>query len=175
MQVEYRLIRSGRRTLALELSEQGELIVRAPNAAPLSDIEAFVHAHTAWIEKHKKKRAARSLPPLTEEEKRALRARALSDLPLRTERFAELMGVTYSGVKITSARHRLGSCNDRRGISYSYRVMQYPTEVIDYVVVHELAHCIEMNHSSRFYAIVARYLPDYKERIRLLRTHPRAI
>ena len=104
-----------------------------------------------------------------------LRARALSYLPARTAYFASMMGITYSGVKITSAKGRLGSCNAHRGISYSYRVMQYPEEVIDYVVVHELAHCREMNHSSRFYAIVARYLPDYKDRIRVLRTHPRAM
>ena len=112
---------------------------------------------------------------LSEEEKRALRARALLDLPARTARFAKQMGVSYSGVKITSAKKRLGSCNAQRGISYSYRVMQYPEEVIDYVVVHELAHCKEMNHSPRFYAIIARYLPDYKERIRVLRTHPTAM
>lgn len=173
--MEYRLIRSGRRTLALELAEDGGLIVRAPFAAPLSDIEDFVDAHASWVEKHRARRALRTLAPLSEEEKRALCARALLDLPARTARFAKQMGVSYSGVKITSAKKRLGSCNAQRGISYSYRVMQYPEEVIDYVVVHELAHCKEMNHSPRFYAIIARYLPDYKERIRVLRTHPTAM
>ncbi len=173
--MEYRLIRSGRRTLALEIAANGELIVRAPHLAPLSDIEEFVSSHAKWIEKHKEKREARLLPPLTEGEKRALRERAASYLPARTEYFARMMGITYSGVRITSAKTRLGSCNAQRGISYSYRVMQYPSEVIDYVVVHELAHCREMNHSSRFYAIVARYLPDYKVRIQILRTHPRAM
>ena len=172
--MEYRLIRSGRRTLALEISREGEVIVRAPAATPLRDIEEFVAGHTAWIEKHKAKRKARSLPPLTEEEKRELRARALSYLPARTEYFASIMKIVHSGVKITSAKCRLGSCNVRRGISYSYRLMQYPEEVIDYVIVHELAHCKEMNHSPRFYAIIARYLPDYKARIHMMRTYPTA-
>ena len=172
--MKYRLIRSGRRTLALEISAECEVLVRAPYAASVSDIESFVASHTAWIEKHMAKRKARTLPPLTEEEKRELRARASSFLPARTAYFASMMGIEYSGVRITSAKGRLGSCNARRGISYSYRVMQYPNEVIDYVVVHELAHCKEMNHSPRFYAIIARYLPDYKERVRLMRTHPTA-
>ena len=53
--------------------------------------------------------------------------------------------------------------------------MQYPEEVIDYVIVHELAHRKEMNHSARFYAVIARYLPDYKLRIRMMKETPRAI
>lgn len=86
--------------------------------------------------------------------------------------WAERMGITYTGVKITSAKSRFGSCNSRGGIAYSFRLMQFPEQVIDYVVVHELAHRKEMNHSRRFYDIVARYLPDYRQRVKLLRSLP---
>jgi predicted metal-dependent hydrolase len=79
------------------------------------------------------------------------------------------MGIKYGRITITSARTRFGSCSSEGNISYSYRLMLYPEEAIDYVVVHELAHRREMNHSPRFYAIVERILPDYKERRKLLK------
>lgn len=172
---EYRVIRSGRRTLAIEIEREGTVLVRAPMAAPPEDIRRFVEEHREWIEIHRRRQIERLLPPLTEAEEKALRARAAADLPARTARFAERMGITYTGVRITSAKQRLGSCSSSGGISYSYRLMQYPDEVIDYVVVHELAHRREMNHSPRFYAIVARYLPDYRRRVALLKSLPRAL
>ena len=173
--MKYQIVRSGRRTLALEMKKDGSLLVRAPYAATEKDIEELVSSHHDWIEKHRAHIEARSLPPLTVSEERSLRARALADLPARTARWAERMGITYAGVKITAAKHRFGSCSSRGGISYSYRLMQFPEEVIDYVVVHELAHRRQMNHSSAFYAIVAEYLPDYKRRVGILKTFPRAL
>lgn len=173
--VEYRVIRSDRRTLAIEIEQDGGVLVRAPKAAPTKDIDRFVEEHRGWIEIHRKRQLERLRPPLTAAEEQALRARAAADLPARTARFAEKMGITYTGVRITSAKQRLGSCSASGGISYSFRLMQYPDEVIDYVVVHELAHRKEMNHSRRFYAIVAHYLPDYRRRVALLKSYPRAL
>ena len=173
--MEYRVIRSDRRTLAVEIERDGSVLVRAPKAAPTEDIDCFVEKHSGWIEVHRKRQLERLLPPFSAEEERALRARAACELPARTARFAEKMGITYTGVRITSAKQRLGSCSSSGGISFSFRLMQYPDEVIDYVVVHELAHRKEMNHSRRFYAIVARYLPDYRRRVALLKSYPRAL
>lgn len=173
--MEYTLIRTGRRTLGLEIKPDGTLLVRAPLAAPLSDIEEFVSAHRTWIETRRARVLARIAPPLTVEEERALRARAKEELPKLTAVWAEKMGITYTRVKITSARCRLGSCRADGGISFSFRLMQYPESVIEYVVVHELAHRKEMNHSHRFYQLVARYLPDYAERVRLMKSCPRAL
>lgn len=173
--MDYRIIRTARRTLALEIKKDGEILVRAPLAAPLSDIERFVEEHVLWIEKHRALRDKRSLPPLTKEQEVTLRTQALAYLPALTATWAERMGVTYKGIKITSARTRFGSCNSDGGIAFSFRLMQFPHEVIEYVVVHELAHRREMNHSKRFYEIVARYLPDYKKRVEILKTHPRAL
>lgn len=173
--MEYRIIRSDRRTLAIEIERDGTVLVRAPKAAPLEDIRRFVDEHLGWIERHRRRQRERLLPPLTEAEEMSLRARAAADLPVRTARFAEKMGITYEGVRISSARERLGSCSASGRIAYSFRLMQYPDEVIDYVVVHELAHRKEMNHSPRFYAIVERYLPDYRRRVALLKSFPRAL
>ena len=173
--MEYRIIRSDRHTLAIEIERDGTVLVRAPKAAPLEDICRFVEEHRGWIERHRRRQRERLLPPLTEAEETSLRARAAVDLPVRTARFAEKMGITYEGVRISSAKQRLGSCSASGRISYSFRLMQYPDEVIDYVVVHELAHRKEMNHSPRFYAIVERYLPDYRRRVALLKSFPRAL
>ncbi len=173
--MEYRLIRSDRRTMAIEVEKDGTLLVRAPLLSSSREIEAFIEEHTAWIEKARARQAARHRPPLDEEARALLRRRAVEDLPARTASWAARMGIEYSGVTITSAQKRYGSCSSRGRISYSYRLMQFPEEVIDYVVVHELAHRLEMNHSSRFYAIVARYLPDYRARWQLLKTYPVAL
>lgn len=173
--MEYRIIRSARRTLALQVEKNGTVLVRAPYQTTSERIEGFVSDHTDWIEKQRARIFARSLPPLTADDIAMLRARAKADLPARTARWAGLMGIEYTRVTITAAEKRFGSCNSRGGIAYSYRLMQFPEAVIDYVVVHELAHRKEMNHSARFYAIVAQYLPDYKARIKLMKSTPRAM
>ena len=163
------MIRSGRRTLALEITHEGELIVRAPMRASDSEIATFAKEHEDWVNRRLPSVLARRRPPLSPEEERVLRDRARADLPARTERWARLMGIEYSGISITSARHRFGSCNANGRICYSFRLMEFPESVIDYVVVHELAHLVEMNHSPRFYAVVERVLPDYKTRKKLLK------
>ena len=79
------------------------------------------------------------------------------------------MGVSYEKVSINSAKTRFGSCSSRKTLNFSYRLALYPYEAIEYVCVHELAHLTEMNHSKKFWAIVEKYLPDYKERKKLLK------
>ena len=82
----------------------------------------------------------------------------------RVATHAKLMGVTPTAVKITSAKTRWGSCSSRKNINFSWRLVMASDDVIDYVVVHELAHLIQMNHSPKFWAIVKSVLPDYKQR-----------
>ncbi len=108
------------------------------------------------------------LPDTSSDELRAAladfyRRAAKEYLPKAVERFAPLIGKSPKQVRITSAKTRWGSCSAKDGINLSWRLMFAPPEVIDYVVVHELAHLIELNHSPRFWAIVASIIPDYKE------------
>lgn len=168
----YEIVRSRRRTVALEVTREGRVLVRAPLRMPQGEIKRFVASHAAWLEKAQAKVAARQAahPPLTEQETAALRQRAKELLPDRVAHYAAIMGVTPKSVKITSARTRFGSCSGKNGICFSLYLMQYPEEAIDYVVVHELAHIRHHDHSPAFYAEVAKVLPDYKERMKLLRT-----
>jgi predicted metal-dependent hydrolase len=89
---------------------------------------------------------------------------ARRDLTEKVREYATKMGVEPSGIKINGAKTRWGSCSAKKSLNFSWRLMMADDDVIDYVVVHELAHIKEMNHSPRFWAVVAGVLPDYKQR-----------
>ena len=161
-----KIIRSKRRTVSVEISSELEVIVRAPLSMKQKDIDKFLDHHRGWIEKHialREKRLANRPPEPDEYEIADLKRRARDVLPGKVAYFSALMGVEPKGIKITSAKKRLGSCSSENGICFSYRVMMYPEPIIDYVVIHELAHIKEHNHSARFYDIVRKYCPDYKD------------
>ena len=106
---------------------------------------------------------------MTDEQRSELRQRAARVLPERVAYFARLTGLRPTGLKITAAKTRFGSCSAKNSICLSFYLCGYPEAAIDYVVLHELAHICYKNHGKAFYAFIARYMPDYKERIRLLR------
>ena len=169
--MSYEIIRSRRRTAALEVTREGRVLVRAPMAMPEAEIARFAAAHAAWLERAQARVQARqeAYPPLTDAQIAALRQRAGEVLPGKVAHYAALMGVVPASVKITAARTRFGSCSGKNGLCFSLYLMRYPEAAIDYVVVHELAHIRHHDHSPAFYAEVARVMPDYKERARLLK------
>lgn len=169
--MEYRLIRSSRRTLSAEISRDGELIVRAPRRCPQAVIDSFLSARADRIaECAEIQQRRREAHPEPDEEKRAeLTALAKTIIPERVEYYAALMKLQPTGIKITSARTRFGSCSPKNSLCFSWRLMEFPAEAIDYVVVHELAHIVHRNHGRDFYALIETYLPDYKLRRALLR------
>ena len=164
------VIRSDRRTLALQVKD-GHVIVRAPRRTSEARIRQFITEHEAWIAKAlgEQQRRAEAHPEPTEAEKRAYIARAKELLPQRVAHYSRVMGLYPTQVRITGAKTRFGSCSATGHICFSWRLMQYPPEAIDYVVVHELAHLKHMNHSPAFHALVASVLPDHKQRRALLR------
>ncbi len=168
---EYRVVRSRRRSVSLQIGRDGELIVRAPYLTPEREIRRIVESHRDWISRHKSLQEKRSAahPEPTEEERKALIRRAKEILPPKVARYAALLGVEPMGITITGARTRFGSCSAKNRLSFSWRLMQYPEEAVDYVVVHELAHIRHHDHSAAFYALVASVMPDHKERRKLLR------
>lgn len=170
--MEYTLIYEKRKTVSLQVQEDLTVLVKAPKGLSHAEIDSFVHAHKAWIEKAKirQQKRAETENALTDTYINELRARAAEVLPKRVEYYAKQMGVQPTGVKITSAKTRFGSCNGKNSLCFSWRLMLYPPEAVDYVVVHELAHIKEKNHAPAFYAVVASVLPDYKARERLLKT-----
>ena len=170
IRMDYRLVRSSRRTLAAEIARGGEIIVRAPMHMPISRIEAFLHENEKKI-CEAAERAKNATPSYSQNDKEAeeLIKRAKEVIPQRVEYFSKLMGLEPAGVSITSAQKRFGSCSSKGRLCFSFNLMQYPDEAVDYVVVHELVHLKELNHSKKFWAIVESYLPDYKSRRAMLR------
>lgn len=172
--MEYRLIRSSRRTLAIQIMPDGEVIVRSPMRMPQAEIDRFVAEKRSWIEKHLPRETAAS-EKFTEEELHELARRALEVIPDRVRYFAPLVGVTCGNITIRNQRTRWGSCSGRGNLNFNCLLMLVPAAVLDYVVVHELCHRKELNHSPRFWAEVERILPDYRDRRRWLKENGQSL
>ena len=162
---KYKIIRSNRKTISLQMTADG-LSVRAPYAATDAQIAEVVSRHAGWIEKQRKKiaEAQKNLPSvqkLSMEELRALADQALNVIPGRVAHFAPLVGVSYGRITIRNQRSRWGSCSASGNLNFNCLLMLAPPEVLDSVVVHELCHRLEPNHSKRFYAKVLSVFPNY--------------
>ena len=168
--MEYRVVYSKRKSISIHI-EKCDIVVKAPLNTEIKVIEDLLLKHREWIVKHielaKKKSAL--FEGITEDDIIRLKREARIYFKDKTEHFSRIMGLKYGRITITSAQKRFGSCSSQGNISYSYRLMLYPEAAREYVVVHELAHLKQMNHSKRFYDIIASVLPDYKNRKRLLK------
>lgn len=209
----YRVIRSARRTLSLQVTREGEVVVRAPRNCSRGWIEGFVESHRDWIAKRQQLLARRraemaafrlhtgdqimlcgreipvelrpgSVPALSGDRLilpsgepgdwgNALlalwRKQGLPLVKARLTYWANIMGLSFRVVKISSAKCRWGSCTRDGVIRISVYLLFAPLEGIDYVLVHELSHRKQMNHSPAFWSVVERTMPDYRARRQLLR------
>lgn len=171
--MEYEVIRSKRKTLALTVTVQGQIIVRAPVRCNEKIIEAFVLKHGDWINRNlenmliRRKKAEAFV--IDDADIQQYICRAKEYIPERTAYWSKVTGLEPAYVKITSAKKRYGSCNGKNGICFSFRLMVFPEKAIDYVIVHELAHIKYKNHSAQFYDLIERYIPEYKEYENILR------
>jgi predicted metal-dependent hydrolase len=214
-----RIIRSKRKTIALQITEAGELWVRAPYHAKESDIYRVLLRHVTWVEKHLAAARQRKIscpqrlfaegelfyylghtyplcfstqtpyPLLFDGATFVMHAsrqveaarlfekwymeQAAAFLPERVAYWAAQWGLQgqYVAVKVSRARKRWGSCSSKGSLNFSWRLMMAPIAVVDYVIVHELAHLRHHNHSAAFWQEVERQMPDYALHHRWLRQH----
>ena len=166
--MQYQIIRSARKTVSLQITPEGNLLVRCPNRMTAAEVDKFVRSKESWIRSHLQKRSP-ALPPFTEAEIKALAARAKQVIPVRVAYFASRVGVSYGNITIRSQRTRWGSCSSKGNLNFNCLLMLTPPEILDYVVVHELCHRKEMNHSAKFWAQVERVIPDWKQRRKWLK------
>ena len=212
----YQIVRTRRKTIALIVQSDGELLVRAPLHATDAQISAFVHQKAAWVREKQqmlRQRAAQSVvhrfqpgetflflgqsyplattrpaaPPFAFENERFLLSQAAQPqaeqlfiawyktqarrvFTERASHYAALTGWQYQRVRISSARTRWGSCSSRGALSFTWRLVMAPLPIVDYVVIHELAHLKHPNHSPHFWQAVQSILPDYPQSRQWLKT-----
>ena len=176
MDMEYQIIRSDRKSLGLEVRPDGQVVVRAPRRLGKAEIQKFVTEHESWIRKHLEKvrerqKSRQETKKLSMEEIQSLADQALKVIPERVAYYAPKVGVDYGRITIRNQRSRWGSCSSKGNLNFNCLLMLTPPEVIDSVVVHELCHRKEMNHSDRFYAEVLRVFPDYRKWNQWLKEH----
>ncbi len=173
MQVNYTVEYSNRKTIGIYIRD-GKVLVRAPKKAPKSVINEFVLKNAEWIKTHLEKSLEKAslYDGITDEEKKKYKKFAREYFERKTKEYADIMGIKYGRISITSARKRFGSCSSKGNISYSYLLFLYPEAAREYVIVHELAHRVHMNHSKEFYRLIECYMPDYKIRKKLLSLPP---
>ncbi|MDO8512596.1 MAG: SprT family zinc-dependent metalloprotease [bacterium] len=211
-----KVIRSHRRTMSLEITREGKVVIRAPYLFSERKIAKFVSEKKGWIKKKQaiiKKRVAekpkrqflagenflylgknyglllvtRKRPPLVLTDYFELSAlqrhrapaiftrwyieRAKAVITPIVNRFAEDNTLTFKKLRFSGARTRWGSCTNRGHLSFSWRLIMAPEEVVAYVVVHELAHLEHHNHSKRFWKFVEKMEPSFRKQRQWLREH----
>lgn len=166
--------RSRRKTISVEVRPNLSLLVRAPMRMSNREIATFIADSRGWIEKHlsrakEKREAEGEVERLSKDELRQLALSASKDIPERVKKYASLMGVTYGRITIRNQTSRWGSCSAKKNLNFNCLLMLAPERHRDYVVVHELCHLKEMNHSARFWKEVENILPDYRDSIKWFR------
>jgi predicted metal-dependent hydrolase len=210
-----KIIRSRRRTIALEITSRATLVVRAPRRASAADIEEIILQKSSWIlrkigeinrrpfspcheyaegelflylgrsyplqfvengsltiERGDRLYVSRTLmPDIRNELKRWYMKEAIREIPARCMWFSLKTGHVPATIRITDARQRWGSCTHNGGLNFSWRLIQAPPEMVDYVVVHELVHISQPDHSKKFWDKVRKIMPDYELRRHWLQDH----
>lgn len=174
------VIRSRRKTISLQVGTDLAVTLRVPMRITKREIEKILKEKEPWIrqsvEKMRMKKAeyeANKMPALTQKEIKELAKQALDYIPKRVEYYANIIGVDYGRITIRNQKTRWGSCSSKGNLNFNCMLMLTNKDIIDYVVVHELCHRKEMNHSLRFWKEVEKILPDYKVRRKWLKENAR--
>ena len=171
MNVPYEIIKSERKTIAIQIKPDGQVVVRCPKRMRIEEARRFVESKADWIEKHLAKRQPEDVEKYTPREIEQLREQARKLVTDQVKYYAPIIGVTYERVTIRTQHTRWGSCSSSGNLNFNCLLALVPPEVLDYVVVHELCHRKELNHSESFWREVGKVIPDYKSRRKWLRDH----
>ena len=167
------VIRSNRRSFAIEIGRDKIIKVRVPKRASKAQIDDLLKKKQDWILRTLDKmdqrnevsiREAEQVKELSSEEIKKLRKEARARLTELTERWANRIGVSYGNISIRGQKTRWGSCSSKKNLNFNFKLFFLPERLIDYVCVHELAHLKQMNHSKAFWEEVEGQLPDYRQR-----------
>ncbi len=180
-----RIIRTRRKSYGAVVRDDGSVEMRIPLRGSKTKAVGMAMQWKDWIEKKvllQKERARqrqalekKSSERFTPEQRRYLerecRQAAKEYIPKKAEYYADILGVSFDRVRIAEQKTRWGSCSERGTLSFNWKLMLAPEGVLDYVIVHEVCHLKEMNHSKKFWAWVEFLLPGYKEQRKWLKEH----
>ena len=178
------VIRSDRRSFAIEIGMDKKIKVRVPRRASKAQIEEMLKAKHDWILKTLDKieqrntaeaREYEEAKPLSSEEVKKLKKEARNHLASMTEYWAEKIGVSYGRISIRGQKTRWGSCSSKGNLNYNYLLILCPDDVIEYVVIHELCHRVYMNHSKRFWEKIEEFCPNYRQARKWLKQNGKSL
>lgn len=170
-EIEVKIIRSKRRSMAIQIRTDGSVVVRVPMHASDRAIKRFVSAHARWIadnrgqmfERRKKLADNPYDIPAWESLSAADKKIAKQKIMEHVDYYARRMEIDYGSISMRNQKSRWGSCSSKGNLNFNYRLAYLPEELLDYVVVHELAHRRHMDHSAAFWEEVETYYPAYKK------------
>lgn len=166
------VIRSKRKTVSIRVNDDLSVIMKVPLHITKREIERILKEKESWIRRNREELARKQEecgPALTHDEIRELADKAAEYIPKRVSYYASMVGVSYGRITIRNQKTRWGSCSSKGNLNFNCLLMLAPPEVLDYVVVHELCHRKEMNHSRAFWNEVAKIIPDYKKSVKWLK------
>ena len=165
---EYTLKLSPRyRRLRLSIRSDASVVVTAPPRVPRVMIDNFIRDHADWIQERRikiqKYNAHQILLKSSATEYQKKKATALHFVNVRLRELNAMYGFCYYRVAIKNQKSRWGSCSKKGNLNFNYQILALPSRVADYLMVHELCHLKELNHSKKFWSLVAKGVPDYRE------------
>lgn len=171
------VVRSKRKSYGIVVDEEARVFIRIPLRGSMTIARNLVREKRDWIfekvalqEKRKQQREAHEIqseskytPQQREGLEKRYREAAREYIPRRADYYAQQLGVSFERIRIAEQKTRWGSCSSKGTLSFNWKLMLAPPKILDYVVVHEVCHLKEMNHSPRFWKLVEELMPDYKE------------
>ena len=151
--------------LRITIYPPDKIVVTLPRPTSDAVIEKFLYEKQAWIEKqiaYFKNRKVAAMPYDDKKSFRAYKDAALELVTKKVETFNKLYGFSVTGIKIRNTKTQWGSCSRQGVLSFNYRIVFLTERLRDYLIVHEICHLREFNHSPRFWALVELAIPDYK-------------
>lgn len=174
--ISYRIIRSCRKTAAIQISADGEVIVRCPKNMSKRAIQSLIDEKSKWILVHLQKFASTpKKSPFSPQELKQLAENTKPLIVQRVKYYAPMVGVSYGRITIRAQRTRWGSCSSQGNLNFNCLLALVPPEVLDYIVVHELCHRKQLNHSPAFWHEVESIMPDYRVHRNWLKTNGSAL
>lgn len=169
--MEYELKRSKRATaMRLAVHPDGAVVVTAPTYFGIRVIEYFLQKHAAWVKRKQDVVKGTTVIRIARKDIPMLKQQALARATERCEQYARIYGVSFGKISIRAQKARWGSCSKSGNLSFNFRIAALPERLFEYVIVHEICHLLELNHSPAFWKQVEKCVPEHKQLRKKMRT-----